>query len=406
MWARCCAAYERAAEAGPSASSQEEEDVHLERAEAYHRYGEGVQQLARFAGSADEEARLHAQGGRLCEAAAAAYAAVRADPASGAMREDAAVNCANCLATWAEMTPPAEAQRLPERAVELYRTALGRATAAAAGEGEGDAAEGDMEILMNLGDAWLKLAEIFCDTGRAELGERAYRESLDVYLHGSGWADARRGDDLSGLVYNWGCCLLSFGQRSADAATAGAALEEAVAKFSAALDLGAAGQTGPLLGLGEALVAQAERCVDADPARALELARAAHDRGFAAALAVDRYSGDGGVGSAEVHALLGQILARLGREPEARRAFAASAATYRAVLEEPKVQGDLGSFREKCDLVYNYGVAAAQCGQAADAAAALRQALQAGGTSAAEMQSDPDLAGVRGQPWFQELLQP
>ena len=105
-------------------------------------------------------------------------------------------------------------------------------------------------------------------------------------------------------------------------------------------------------------------------------------------------------------ALLGQILARLGREPEARRAFAASAATYRAVLEEPKVQGDLGSFREKCDLVYNYGVAAAQCGQAADAAAALRQALQAGGTSAAEMQSDPDLAGVRGQPWFQELLQP
>ena len=107
------------------------------------------------------------------------------------------------------------------------------------------------------------------------------------------------------------------------------------------------------------------------------------------------------------HALLGQILARLGREPEARRALAASAAAYRAVLGEPKVQGDLGSFREKCDLVYNYGFyAAAQCGQAADAAAALRQALQAGGTSAAEMQSDPDLAGVRGQPWFQELLQP
>ena len=282
MWARCCAAYERAAAGGPSpaSSSQEEaEEVHLERAEAYHRYGEGVQQLARFAGSADEEARLHAQGGRLCEAAAAAYAAVRADPASAAMREDAAVNCANCLATWAEMTPPAEAQRLLERAVELYRTALGRATANAdAGEG---GAEGDMEILMNLGDAWLKLAEIFCDTGRAELGERAYREGLDVYLHGSGWADARRGDDLSGLVYNWGCCLLSFGQRAADAATAGAALDEAVAKFSAALDLGAAGQTGPLLGLGEALMAQAERCVDADPARALELARAAHDRGFA-----------------------------------------------------------------------------------------------------------------------------
>ena len=96
------------------------------------------------------------------------------------------------------------------------------------------------------------------------------------------------------------------------------------------------------------------------------------------------------------HALLGQILARLGREPEARRAFGASAATYRAVLEEPKVQGDPGSFRETCDLVYNYGFyAAAQCGQAADAAAALRQALQAGGTSAAEMQSDPNLVEAR-----------
>ena len=46
-------------------------------------------------------------------------------------------------------------------------------------------------------------------------------------------------------------------------------------------------------------------------------------------------------------ALLGQILARLGREPEARRALAASAAAYRAVLGEPKVQGDLGSLREK-----------------------------------------------------------
>jgi len=54
---------------------------------------------------------------------------------------------------------------------------------------------------------------------------------------------------------------------------------------------------------------------------------------------------------------------------------------------------------------YNFACAAAGCGRSADAAAALRRLLALGHVSTEDLAADDDFAAVRGEPWFQQLLQ-
>lgn len=72
-----------------------------------------------------------------------------------------------------------------------------------------------------------------------------------------------------------------------------------------------------------------------------------------------------------------------------------------SALQRPHLLGDAA---DRADIRYNAACAAALAGQHSTAQQLLTY-LAAGGTlSAADMATDEDVASIRGQQWFQELL--
>ncbi|CAI5489494.1 unnamed protein product [Closterium sp. Naga37s-1] len=301
------------------------------------------------------------------------------------MVQGAAVNAANALVAWAEAVGEVEegeeekeeergdgvcegmavdgreqqqAQHEQERAgqggvravraVQLVGEAARRYEAAAA------AAPGDTDLLSNLGDCAVKTAELLCP--ERPVGEGAvaawagawgqYERGMGAYAAACSLCDARVGDDLPGLLHNWGVGLLSAAQvrllghtlprgyarpgllhnwgvgglsaaqRCPDPGQEVRLLTEAAEKLQRAADFQPT-DIASRLALGEVLSAQgevlsAQRAQSASsPAalqEALHLLSLSLSRGFSAALRIDSRHPEALLGAADVHLSAARLL--------------------------------------------------------------------------------------------------
>jgi hypothetical protein len=149
------------------------------------------------------------------------------------------------LSAWAELVAdaaPAEAAALLARACEAYEAA----SAAAPPE---EAA--DVELLRSWADALVRRAELAAGAGDGASADACYGRALGAYAAACGGADSTRGDDVAGLLYNWGCGLQSAAKHRPGPAGPTPQLELAAAKLRTAAEFGA-GDADPLNALGAA----------------------------------------------------------------------------------------------------------------------------------------------------------
>lgn len=59
----------------------------------------------------------------------------------------------------------------------------------------------------NLADALVQQAELLCSAGGRAEGEAMFSRALQAYEHSCALSDSSNGDDLPGLLYNWGVGL-------------------------------------------------------------------------------------------------------------------------------------------------------------------------------------------------------
>lgn len=155
-----------------------------------------------------------------------------------------------------------------------------------------------------------------------------------------------------------------------------------------------------MLALGDTLCAAGDAVLAAGtPAAAPALYRRAMEDGYGAALRLDQRCSDALLGLGEAQVSLGKAL-RIGpgaaasdASANARTLFTSGAASYAQALE---VSGGrvADTFRERCDVRYNYACALALAGRGAEAIEQLRW-LGARGMLGAEAAGDPDLAECR-----------
>ncbi|CAI5471101.1 unnamed protein product [Closterium sp. Yama58-4] len=301
------------------------------------------------------------------------------------MVQGAAVNAANALVAWAEAVGEVEEEEQGDGACEgmavdggeqqqaqqqqgragqggvkapqLLREAAARYGAAAG------AAPGDTDLLSNLGDCAVKTAELLCPERPVGEGAEAawagawgqYERGMGAYAAACSLCDARVGDDLPGLLHNWGVGLLSAAQVRLRAAHRCSAardftphrstallplslralpmlplalqrcpepeqevrlLTEAAEKLQRAADFQPT-DIASRLALGEVLSAQAEvlsaqRAGSALPSatlqQALHLLSLSLSRGFSAALRIDSRHPEALLGAADVHLSAARLL--------------------------------------------------------------------------------------------------
>lgn len=122
---------------------------------------------------------------------------------AGQPRVDALVCAGNALAAWAEVAARREAPAalpLLAEACEAYRCALRR--------------EEDALSWSNLADALVQHAALCCEAGRAQQGGELFAQARAAYQRACELSDAAQGDDVPGLLVNWGRGLLAMAQNA------------------------------------------------------------------------------------------------------------------------------------------------------------------------------------------------
>jgi hypothetical protein len=465
-------AYERAAQAASSSTSSP--PTLLIRAllglgEARQRQAEAAVEAARRQAGLTLEAERSAVEAALAllssAAAACDEALSRASTAvddTDAMREDAAANGARALCTAAGFMlgsssgggegAAATAAALPllDRAVALYEGLL--PSEAATGAQDDDPIP-PVETLTDLADALMQRAEARASSAAADV-ESDVSRALDCYGRACGACDSSQGDDLPGLLHNWGVGLftaarLAAGQQQASLHFLG----EAAGKLRASAAF-ARGDPQPHNALGDVLVALAERAAAASGAEeaaavaaaaaaglassasdgaslvgraaaatradlssasasspaglARALLRAAVAEGYGGALTLSRRDADGLVGCGEVAVLMGkaEAAAASGGGNAATAHFAEAARLYAQALRDAP-PASLGSVEERAAVAWNAACAAALSGDARGAAATLRSSLglsAAAGFSPADVLAEEDLRAVWSQPGWEEAV--
>ena len=300
------------------------------------------------------------------------------------------------------------------------------------------AAHGDwLAACWNVADALGKLGDAHgALAGDFETARRWHEEASATFTLATQRADSAAGDDLGGLVYDWGCQRVQFAQRAADRAVklcaagdngnartlAELALDlfsDAEARLRRAAEF-SPGDAACLNAAGEAMQARAELLKKCPPARDAEaerfektvspldlasapLLRALDETGgggFASALRVDRRNLDATIGAAECRCELGRLRERFeGDAVGARAHFREAWATYRralATMEEMSGGTDPGGVGERLGVVYEAACCAALAGETEDATRMLESVFSCGGCTRAQVEADEDLRNVRG----------
>ena len=317
-----------------------------------------------------------------------------------------------------------------------------RATRADPNFASNSAAHGDwLAACWNVADALGKLGDAHgALAGDFETARRWHEEASATFTLATQRADSAAGDDLGGLVYDWGCQRVQFAQRAADRAVklcavgdngnartlAELALDlfsDAEARLRRAAEF-SPGDAACLNAAGEAMQARAELLKKCPPARDAEaerfektfspldlasapLLRALDETGggFSSALRVDRRNLDATIGAAECRCELGRLRERFeGDAVGARAHFREAWATYRRALATMEEMGggtggggaDPGGVGERLGVVYEAACCAALAGETEDATRMLESVFSCGGCTRAQVEADEDLRNVRG----------
>lgn len=326
---------------------------------------------------------------------------------SAVLKQEALINSGNSLCDWAELLLVLSADRggsavaasdLFGKADLRYSTAL-------------SVSPDDVELLTNSGDCNVKRAElellIGSDTPQSQAWTTAkafYTKAMSAYGHACSLADARVGDDLAGLLQNWGASLLSLAERTPDASEAMVAHEQALEKLRTAAKFHPM-DVSIFIAIGEACCAWAEQL---GRMQALDLLVLAIEEGFGTALKINATCLDAMIGEAEAHLEAGKSASSIERQFVAEEHFIQSLNSYTRALQILKadMKNDCKlKFEEQCNMLFNLACVAAICNQESVSAEVLILLVQVGGISISDLAEDPDLQSLRTKDWFLALLQ-
>uniref|UniRef100_A0A7S3VU66 Uncharacterized protein n=1 Tax=Dunaliella tertiolecta TaxID=3047 RepID=A0A7S3VU66_DUNTE len=335
----------------------------------------------------------------------------------GRMRVDACVNCGNALTSLAElMEAPAatqgqaaqQQQQQQQQQCALYRQAVAMYD---------DALQQEEDALThsNKGDALMQLSQALWDAGQVLEAQVTSQSALTSYETSCSLSSSSEGDDLPGLLANWGTGLITAGKYAAELAQRTALIDAAIARLQNCAEF-ARCDTAPLVSLGDALMAKAELnpsvksvltpeagSMASSPSvpeilGAAALLQQALKDGYSAALHINKGTTEAQLGFAEAHAGLARLAASTGDLAAAAQYLQQAAAAYESVLRVPE---EIGGFRERCDVRYNAMCVLALASRDAEACSILQQLIACGAVSTSDVAKDPDLAG---RPWVQQLL--
>jgi hypothetical protein len=71
-----------------------------------------------------------------------------------------------------------------------------------------------LQTLSNLGDALVAQGEAVLTSGQADAGQAAFASALECYQASCSLSDSSAGDDLPGLLHNWGVGLHTISKQA------------------------------------------------------------------------------------------------------------------------------------------------------------------------------------------------
>ena len=342
----------------------------------------------------------------------------------GSIRVDALVNAGNALSSWAEtLTAEYSATKQLARQQEAVQLLLqAEQCCATALEAEEDGA-----TLSNLGDIYIQHGELCCelllhaqqqhDANNNEChfyftkAEEAYRQACSL-------SSSELGDDVPGLLCNWGAGLVTAVSHTCAqpqetaSLRGGQMIDHAISLLRQSMSFDR-GDPTPCLSLGEALVAKAEWLLtthrrsaggSAPSARALEEAygclQGALEEGYGGALKIQASLTDGMIGMAETHAKIVEVLNE-GRGTDISTAanilqhWTWAAKYYEQALVHPE---KLGTRMQRSNVRYNYACSLVGCNRMEEAVAMVRNLIAAGTVSIGDILGDADLHSIA--PYF------
>jgi tetratricopeptide (TPR) repeat protein len=321
------------------------------------------------------------------------------------VRIDALVNCGNTYATWAlaRMRCVEESQEdresifsLLTQAEECYKIAVGRK------DGEEDAS------------VWSNLADVLVQHGECNFNFGQHPESVlhyfnlakQAYQRSCSLSSSENGDDLAGLLLNWGSGLLTAARHSCDGSSTSLFLDESIALLKDCIAFHR-GDVAPYIALGDALAAKAEKLVssqqrlqtnlmiDAQTQQsqqsALILIQQALQDGYSAALRIQSSEPEALVGIAECHVQMAR-LSILKEHPESQTGhWEAAAQAYSEALGKLR---ELGNAQQRADVQYNYACCLSRTGKLQEAAAVVNRLVNLGYVSINDVWKDEDLVAL------------
>jgi len=253
--------------------------------------------------------------------------------------------------------------------------------------------QGDMlPALWNAADARLKYAENALELADFDAAKRSYGEMIGIYEKACGFADASQGDDLGGLLYDWGCSVTSFAQcmLKLDAQEdAMQAIDVAIEKLKSASSF-SLGAIEPLNAIGDAYQTKAEIFMArGDDNSACESFKLAMSEGFERALRSNASNLDGNIGIGEASMDLGRLCLKHHDIDGSKSSFERAWASYQKAMAN--TEADPGGCEERFSVVYNAACAANRAGFVDASKELLSMLIICNGTTLEAINSDVDL---------------
>lgn len=314
------------------------------------------------------------------------------------VRIDALVNCGNTYSAWALARMGCEEESQQDRqltmnllvqAEECYRNAVGRK------EGEEDAA------------VWSNLADVLVQHGeyqstfdpQAESVLQYFKSAQQAYQKSCSLSSSENGDDLAGLLLNWGSGMLTAARHTYDETTSMRFLDESIELLKDCIAFHR-GQVAPYIALGDALAAKAEKLVFKSSQNTncealqyenpqnpqLILIQQALQDGYSAALRVQSSEPEALVGIAECHVQM----AKWSPTQEGNEALWETAVhAYSEALGKVR---ELGNAQQRADVQYNYACCLSRTGKLQEAASMVNRLVGLGYVTVEDVCKDDDLA--------------
>jgi tetratricopeptide (TPR) repeat protein len=245
-----------------------------------------------------------------------------------------------------------------------------------------------MQTWSNLGDVLVQKAEALSTTGQTSTAAaNLFASAAQAYAYACSLSSSEDGDDLPGLLLNWGAGLITAAEYLPDQAPT--LLHEAAQRLRESISFNR-GDIAPFNALGEVYVSLAERQLKAGEFNAaIQSASLALSDGYRGALQINANTIDAFVGSAEAEAVAAKAYIAGGDMTQAAVHWDKAVEYYTKAL--PSLTGWI---KERSDVKYNVACCLVGCGKKGDGMGVLRELVDMGTVSLEEIRGDPDLAAI------------